>query len=78
MLVQPHTLSREMTMSTAFHRLSVSSDLPHHDALCLLERGAAAGPYADDPTALFLEPLGMEVWRLRVTAGQLALPSSQQ
>ncbi len=54
---------------------AISSDLHPHEAVCCLERGQAANRSAEDPTHLFLEPLGMEVWRLRVTAGQLALPS---
>jgi len=53
----------------------ISSDLPAQDDIICLERNRAAGRRGDDPTRLFLEPLGREVWHLRVTAGQMALPS---
>jgi hypothetical protein len=62
-------------MSAPTERQSLSADPNAQDAVCRLERRQSADPYADNPTHLFLEPLGMEVWRLRVTAGQLALPA---
>jgi len=66
-------------MSAPAESLATSSDLHPHDAVCPLERAkAAADRYCEDPTHLFLEPRGMDVWRLRVTAGQLALPAYQQ
>jgi hypothetical protein len=62
-------------MSAPTERPLPSADLHAQDAVCRLERHQGADPHADNPTRLFLEPLGMEVWRMRVTAGQLALPA---
>jgi len=62
-------------MSAPTESQSLSADPQAQDAVCRLERPQGADPYADNLTHLFLEPLGMEVWRLRVTAGQLALPA---
>jgi hypothetical protein len=65
-------------MSAPAESLATSSDLHPHEAVCRLERAQVTDPYCEDPTHLFLEPLGRDVWRLRVTAGQLALPAYQQ
>jgi len=51
------------------------SNMPSQDDIVCLERNRAVGRRGEDPTRLFLEPLGHEVWHLRVTAGQVALPS---
>jgi len=58
--------------------LPTSSDIQLRDDVCCLERGRAAAHAFEDPTPLFLEPLGTEVWRMRVSAGQISLPSYRQ
>jgi hypothetical protein len=58
--------------------LSKSSNVAMSDDVCCLERNRAACYHAEDPTPLFLEPLGTDVWRMRVSAGQVSLPSYRQ
>jgi hypothetical protein len=65
-------------MHTSNQSLSISSNIQFRDDICCLERDRATGQQFDDPTPLFLEPLGTEVWRMRVSAGQLSLPSYRQ
>jgi len=65
-------------MAVSNYPLSMSSDLHTRDDICCLERNRVTAREGEDPTPLFLEPLGSEVWRLRVSAGQLALPSYRQ
>ncbi len=65
-------------MSGMHQTLPTSSDIQLRDDVCCLERNRAAGHSFEDPTTLFLEPLGMEVWRMRVGACQLSLPSYPQ